>query len=450
MNVVINDEWSMIPIYGRMIDGNLNFADLFAQHNEHRIFFPRMVMLLVERLTSFNTVAEMYLSWALITATVAIIFYMFWRANGGTTDFKTLAYFLPISLLMFSFRQEEAILWGFACSIYFAILGVVAALFLLDRAISNERFFPFSILCGILASYSFLTGLIVWPAGVIQIVLAIGDRAKRARRFVMWSLSGLIVTALYLHNYHFPGQAATSHNPFRIAEYFLAVLGAPFTFEPAYLAASIGAVLALIALLVIYQAREAKMLRANAVWISLIFFVAMSALAATLGRSDLGVSQALSSRYTPITILGIIGLYSFAISASRYYKGMGRSFCVHALLTLVLLGLIVSAGAGWQIGQQTRVERQMAIQVLQNYPTEPDAVIVKYLNPNPTLVREWTRYLKVNRLNVFAGGNRTEMSLLPPANLLSPMEGIMVYKLMRILAQVRSILHSLPLFTFHL
>jgi hypothetical protein len=91
----------------------------------------------------------------------------------------------------------------------------------------------------------------------------------------------------------------------------------------------------------------------------------------------------------------------------------------------------------------------MAIQVLQNYPTEPDATIVKYLNPNSTLVREWAGYLKVNSLNVFAGGNQTEMFRLPTANSLSPTEGVMVYEFVRMLVHVRSIFQSLPLSTLH-
>jgi hypothetical protein len=231
------------------------------------------------------------------------------------------------------------------------------------------------------------------------------------------------------------------HSPLRLVEYYFAVLGAPFTFELAYFSASVGVLIGIIAVFTLYQAHKAHLTRANGVWISIIFFVALSAILTTLGRSGLGASQALSSRYTPITILGVVALYSIAVHTSKHYGGRGRGFCVHALLTLILLGLIVSTGAGWHIGQQTRIERQMAIHVLETSQRQPDSEIAKYLNPNSTLVREWAGYLRVNRLNIFADGNVT-------ANLPSPAQ-IIVYRLIRILVEVGCIFYSLPSFAFH-
>lgn len=42
VNVPFWDDWEMVPLFQKYDAGNLTLSDLLAQHNEHRIFFPRM------------------------------------------------------------------------------------------------------------------------------------------------------------------------------------------------------------------------------------------------------------------------------------------------------------------------------------------------------------------------------------------------------------------------
>jgi len=119
------------------------------------------------------------------------------------------------------------------------------------------------------------------------------------------------------------------------------------------------------------------------------------------------VQEALSSGYTPISVIGVVGLYLFALSISKRRTEFGRSFSIHALLILILLALVVSTGAGWHVAQQTRSERDIGVSVLQNFQREPDTAISTYLTPNASAVRQWAPYLQGNRLNVFARENVT-------------------------------------------
>ena len=48
-----------------MAAGTLCFADFFAQHNEHRILFPRLIFFGLGRLTHWNIRAELFVSWFL-------------------------------------------------------------------------------------------------------------------------------------------------------------------------------------------------------------------------------------------------------------------------------------------------------------------------------------------------------------------------------------------------
>ena len=39
------DQWEFVPLLEKMAGADLQLQDLTARHNEHRIFFPRLVML---------------------------------------------------------------------------------------------------------------------------------------------------------------------------------------------------------------------------------------------------------------------------------------------------------------------------------------------------------------------------------------------------------------------
>ena len=46
------DEWDgTAPLFEKMAAGTLGFADFFAQHNQHRILFPRLIFFGLGRLT---------------------------------------------------------------------------------------------------------------------------------------------------------------------------------------------------------------------------------------------------------------------------------------------------------------------------------------------------------------------------------------------------------------
>src|SRR5205823_6120927 len=53
------------PLFEKMQDGTLGVADFFAQHNEHRIFFPRLIFFALGRLTHWNIRTELWVVWLL-------------------------------------------------------------------------------------------------------------------------------------------------------------------------------------------------------------------------------------------------------------------------------------------------------------------------------------------------------------------------------------------------
>ena len=53
------DQWRLVPLLAALDDGTMRVSDLWAIHNEHRVLFPRLVMLGLAQLSGWNTRWEM-------------------------------------------------------------------------------------------------------------------------------------------------------------------------------------------------------------------------------------------------------------------------------------------------------------------------------------------------------------------------------------------------------
>ena len=107
-----------------MSSGELKAAHLWVQLNAHRIFVPRVLILLLGTVTKWNTVAEMYVTQTLLLVTLLVLFVAF---NGSIRSRHRLLLFAPVSFLVFSLRQAEVMLLGllmqFALVLAFAVLA---------------------------------------------------------------------------------------------------------------------------------------------------------------------------------------------------------------------------------------------------------------------------------------------------------------------------------------
>jgi hypothetical protein len=94
-----------------------------------------------------------------------------------------------------------------------------------------------------------------------------------------------------------------------------------------------------------------------------------------------------------------------ALAFSQKIPSNNRNFGAHAMLTLILAGLIVSYGVGWYAGNYTRNSREIGAYVLSTHEIQSDENIRKYLFPSPAYVRKYVPFLEQNRLNVFSKEN---------------------------------------------
>src|SRR5215216_4651538 len=330
VNVVFADAWDMVLVFHKFFSGRLTFADLYAQHNEHRMFFPNG--------------AEMYVVVSCFLITAAVLLVAFRREIG-----LPLIFFVPVALLIFSFRQYENMLWGFQISFAFTqTFGVLALYLLSSSSRDNFRAYAFAAALGsaTIASFSTAQGLLVWPAGLLGLLLGSVARSGKKVLVGLWGIVGVSEWVAYFVDYHTP----RGHPPLLDAlghigtapGYFLTLLGSALFWRPEH-AYEGGLVIGCLALTMFLATYGRGVLRQHSFWISLLFYSLFILATITLGRSGMfGVWQAAISRYTTFSVLAVASLY--ALLAKMVFATTAS--VLRTVLLLALFGIILLRAGG--------------------------------------------------------------------------------------------------------
>src|SRR5215211_6426306 len=370
VNVVFADAWDMVLVFRKWFSGRLVFADLYAQHVEHRMFFPRGVELLLGLLTRYNNVAEMYLIVSCFLITAAVLLVAFRREIG-----LPLIFFVPVALLIFSFRQYENMLFGFQLSFAFTqTFGVLALYLLSSSGRGNFGAYAFAAALGsaTIASFSTAQGLLVWPAGLLGLVL--GSVAGPGKKVLLglWGLAGVAEWVAYFVDYHTP----RGHPPLldalghigTVPEYFLTLLGSALFWQPEHAYAG-GLVIGCLALAMFLATYGRGVLREHPFFISLFFYSLLILATITLGRAGMfGVWQAAISRYTTFSVLAVASVYAMLAKMVFARRSIvGRTVVLIALFGTVLLSAGISYQNGVEVGRAQEASRERAAYVLKTY-----------------------------------------------------------------------------------
>jgi len=100
---MLSDQWTFVMSLDRYFDGRWTFRDLIAQHNEHRLFLPRLVYLLDVWLTD----ARNTLNIAVILACQAVHAGLFFRLISERVEDRLLRWMASafVMLLLFCVIQ---------------------------------------------------------------------------------------------------------------------------------------------------------------------------------------------------------------------------------------------------------------------------------------------------------------------------------------------------------
>jgi hypothetical protein len=303
------DEWDLIPHIERLYEGRLTWGDLASQNFEHRLFFPRLIILACVCLSGWDRTWELTINLLLGAGIFLALMGLAARA-ARPLRIRGVAWIAPvISLIVFSPRHWENWMWGWQLQIFLSLLAVICAFALLTRdrlesPLSEALSLGGAVLCGVVATFSFGNGMLVWPLGLLALLLnPPGPARRRAGYLAVWGAAGLASAALYLYDWHpvsgHMSLLAPVRHPDRFGLYVLAYLGSPIVFSHPHPAAVIGAagLLASVYLFWAVTRRHPAAVRRLSPFLLIYLYTLGSAVVTAGGRMGLGLQSALFSRY---------------------------------------------------------------------------------------------------------------------------------------------------------
>ncbi|MCC6458633.1 MAG: hypothetical protein IT328_27030 [Caldilineaceae bacterium] len=416
VSVPFADEWEFWWSMKGLDGGNWHHA-FWIPHNEHRLVMTRLVYFVLRYTVALDVTVAMYLNVVLACLTLWGLWRML-RASGRVSLWAM----VPVAFVVFSLEQWENMLWGWQIAIYMMVCGSVWALYFLSRP--GVAKLGMAILCAVVASFSFVNGLMIWPAGLVYLLLA---RVNRSR-LLGWVGAAAAILFVYFRNYvtqvtrPSPTQLV---RPATLSEFFEAAVGLlstePFSL-PSLIFANVGALLAPqnaalavvsgLIVVVVFLLALVLLWRTRAVWsampLSLVALGLLSFLSSlTIVGGRMGYwdrAYMLTSRYTTITLLGIVATYLLTVvlatskePESPNLRRSGAVLC--GIITLViLLGLPGGYRLGLAKGQEIRAQRLGQREIVLQFETRTDEELAGVY---PKALRERLLYWKSRGLAPF-------------------------------------------------
>lgn len=331
VDIPSGDEWALVPYIKKLYDGTLTLADVFAQHNEHRIFWAKIIMLLNAFYFGWNMYLELAVN-VIFAIGSSVVIYSEIEKLPLTGAKRGLLYFMS-AFLIFSITQQHNFLWGFQMQIFMSVFFCLASI----KLIASGRVY-LALIPALFATYSFANGMLIWPAGII--LLWLKDKKPVNTSIIIWLMSGMAGILLYFWNYNYGTWQASvldrviffvthPHVPVIL---FATYLGAPLANYRQSIALGMG--LWGIMLQAWCLVRLAKAGRVNIFWLGVDVYVLLTAAVTVYGRSQT-ISTAMALRYISISMLfWIVTGCLLAVTLERERKLPLKYYVIAALLVI--------------------------------------------------------------------------------------------------------------------
>lgn len=416
------DEWATVDLVHRLDQGMLGWTDLWALHNEHRIVIPRILDLILIKVTGWNRQIEMTADLALGIGTMVLLLSCV-RRTGDTAKLMVVAIF-PFSLCLLSLGEYANWQSPFQVAFLATVFGVALCLWAFTTQTRTWLGLTLAILGALVASLSSFAGLMTW----VIFLPNLWNAGYRSAKFLgLWSATGIITIALYMRGLSPSLQHAIL--PLDVLKYALAYLGSPVGYPdvvPSQLAAIASMMFLSVNLAAYWSLRRS--LRHIAVWVSLALFAAACAAITALGRGgQWGIAEALESRYQAFSALwwvAVIAVTLLVISEVMERSHTSRDRPLHSLryaivgvnavcLVTVCLALIQVNLVGLKIGNTWLSLQQHNQNCIVNYDTAADSCLNVYYPGGSQIVRRDAAYLEQSNLAVFRTAHRLRIHDLP-------------------------------------
>ena len=129
VNVPYQDGWSDLTVIYQCYSHPFTCGALWTQHNENRLLFPNLIVVILAHTTHFNVKWEEFLSGLILVAATFLLIH----AHKRRSPHVPWLYYCPVVILACSLVQYGATLWGFQLAWYLVLLALASVVVFLDR-----------------------------------------------------------------------------------------------------------------------------------------------------------------------------------------------------------------------------------------------------------------------------------------------------------------------------
>ena len=321
VNVPFNDDWDFYWIVKAHRDGQLDFGDFYAQHNEHRILWPNLVMFALASISDWDIRVQLAFSLFVAALTFVLLALMIRQTLAASRWWLFAALFLT-SVIFFAPTAVQNWLWGWQIEWFMAVAGIVLAVWALGSWRTTRPWLQLliAILGATLATFSLGGGLLVWI-----VCLPIFAFTRHLWRWSpAWLAAGAIEIKLYYTDYYDMGGPSPLHviltQPLGLirygAVYLTRVLMGPFDQHRSN-ALALGLALLLAISTGYVLLRHRPQFTTLVPWLSLALVAIGSAVVTGTARLVYGYHQAFSSRYTTVSLLFVVAVLVISVKAAQ-------------------------------------------------------------------------------------------------------------------------------------
>jgi hypothetical protein len=347
------DQWDYEGVtLSKYFHHQLSINDLVDQHNDSRLFIPRIIALAYAPLTGWDIRYEVGLAF-LCSILLAVGINCLILRDRLLTRSDQLCGIIITNVSILACTQWEVYLFG---AYYFIVpgLALVWALVVKHSSWSYPRKISAWIVLSLVATFCYVTGVLTWLFVAACLFLPEERRLnirQKAAADVCYCVVAAITIVAYFITYKrppwHPSLAATIVDPYRMFAYYLTWLGAPLGHGGAAIPTSEVAGAILLVLFVIAGThvliRFRSMISGSSYpWLIICAFVLTTGICVSVGRSAFGIEQALASRYHSFSLLFLPSLFLLLL-VNRNLIVEGRR---EAIRTYSLAAISFITGAG--------------------------------------------------------------------------------------------------------
>jgi hypothetical protein len=368
VNTLFNDDWSMVPIVHSVLHGHWSLSQLWAQHNEHRVLIPNLGFIALGEATALNARTIMLTSAVLFIASFGFLIAL---VRGYCNRLPTPVEALVLGGVWFSLADFESALLAYQLTWYLVIFLLFVLLYALSRTPLRLSLIVCAGVVAVLASFSSLQGLFLWPVGA----LCLWPRREAfdgPRRAVgaAWVIAAAGTAFIYFWNFNFSDAGSGSfryaiEHPLTSSKFLLAEIGnvvPSLTVSSLHWHMALGLVIVLTAVgVLLLSAREVRRDGIGVVTplpAALICFVFLFDLSSSAGRVSLGQAEALAPRYTMGNLLLVVAVAVF-VRARLHARAASNRWAKNRIATV--LGAVILVLMVGQIAESTDFGLRQAV-----------------------------------------------------------------------------------------